>query len=199
MLNRLFRKRTYTLDRARALTAQFLTQHMAESAARIHAWDLPEHSDEYRAGRAPDDPGPNAQTAVDRYFAYAVFLASHSYGQCSPLLPRTDNEDEGLTFTGTALMGGLGLGPEVARDLIVDVLHGMPLTDDGQQLNADNFDEFSEAERRWFTLWELAAYDAAVVVRAFADGRTSIDLSKHNFEPLVEWLENSAGKEGERS
>ncbi len=199
MFGRLFRKKTYTRDRARALTAQFLRQHMAASAARIHAWDLPEHFDENDAGRAPDGSGPDTQTAADRYIAYAVFLAIHVYGQCSPLLPQTGDEDEGISFAGTVLMGGLGVGPEVARDLFFSVLGKLPRTDDGQRLDLDEIEGLPDAERRSVMLWEIAANDAAVVVRAFADGRTTVDLSNHDFEPLAEWLESPAGSDGARS
>jgi len=188
MLGRLFKRRPYTLGRARALTAQYLRQYRDAMASRVHAWDSPGPIEENGPDRTPDMPGPDRQTAADRYVAYAVFLAAHAYGRCSPLLPETDDEDEGINFIVTALAAGLGLDLAVARDLFVAALDEAPRNDDGRLLDDDDFDGLQDRKRRSFMLWNIAIEDAAVVVRAFADGRTSIDPSGHDFEPLAEWL-----------
>lgn len=185
MFTRIFGRKSYTLGRARSLTAQFLRQHREAVAARIPDWDSPGRPDAKGAGRAPDGRGADRQTAADRYATYAVFLAVHVYGQCSPLLPQAGDEDEGIDFTGAALVGGLGLNSKAARDLFVGVLDELPLSDEDRLLNRDDIDGLSDAERRSVMLWETAAEDAAVVVRAFAEGRTTVDLSSHDFEPLA--------------
>ena len=187
MFARFFGRKSYTLGRARSLTAQFLKQHREAVAARFPDCELPGRPDAKGAGRTPDGRGADRETAADRYAAYAVFLTVHAYGQCSPLLPQTGNEDEGIDFAGAALIGGLGLSSKTARDLFVGVLGELPLSDEGRLLNRDDIDldDLSDAERRSVMLWETAAEDAAVVVRAFAKDRTSIDLSSHDFEPLA--------------